>query len=243
MTKQKDHISSEFLIEGEEELNVVENSKVNRYIYDNIKNFAGKRILEIGSGIGNISKYIIRNNKNKELVILSDISDKYITRLKKRFNGTKIRITKYDLEDKKVSRLKKYKIDTIICLNVLEHIKDDKKALKNMYNILGKNGKLILLVPNLPILYGKLDKKLAHYRRYSNKTLSTKIEKSGFKIKKRFYINFFAIFGWIIKGKILKKKLKSNDLKLYDMFMPIFKFVDKVTNKITGLSIIFICKK
>ena len=228
---------------GDEELKMVENSKVNVHIYNHIKHFLGKRILEIGSGIGNISKYIIKGSKNNELIVLSDISDKYLTRLEKKFHGNNTKVMKYDLEDIKIQKLKELKIDTIICLNVLEHIKNDEKALRNLYNILNKNGKLILLVPYLPILYGKLDKKLGHFRRYSKKLLLKKIIKIGFSIKKTFFINFIAIFGWFLKSKILKRNLQSKDIVIYDSLMPIFTMVDRITKPFMGQSLICICTK
>ena len=229
---------------GEETLKILETSKINKYVYGRIRDFLGRRVLEIGSGIGNISKYVIKDRKNKDLVILSDISKEYLTKLKKTFYGEDIKIIECDLKNTQVQKLKRYKIDTIICLNVLEHIKDDRKALNNMYNILNKDGTLVLLVPNLPILYGELDKKLNHFRRYSKKSLLKKLKKRGFDVKEKFYINFCGIFGWFINSKILKRNLlRPKEIALYDKLIPIFAVLDRITKHFTGLSLVCICTK
>ena len=135
-------------------------------------------------------------------------------------------------------------MDTIVCLNVLEHIKDDDQALCNMNDILCKGGRLILLLPNIRFLYGKFDRALDHFRRYNKRSLSHKLKRSGFAVNRSFYINFLGIFGWFFYTNILKGgKFNSGDMKLYDKLFPLFYFSDKLMKPFTGLSIICICSK
>ncbi|MBR9699241.1 class I SAM-dependent methyltransferase [Candidatus Woesearchaeota archaeon] len=226
---------------GEESLNVLKDSKINKYQYSSIRKFVGKRVLEIGSGIGNISQYILKDKK--QLVVLSDISPDYIKQLKKTF-PKKAKFEVYDLEDKKTEKFKKHRLDTIICLNVLEHVKNDRQALKNLYNILIKGGKLILLVPSLRFLYGALDKNLGHFRRYETGEVVKKLNQAGFTIEKRYFMNGLAIPGWWWQGKIMKKKAVSQgDLKLYDAFFPLISLFERFIRPFIGLSIICIAKK
>ena len=131
--------------------------------------------MEIGPGIGNITEFFI----HKEKVIGVDISKKMLERLNKRISRHNFESYMYDITDDRILILRKKNIDTVVCLNVLEHTKKDKKALENMYKILKKGGRIILLVPNIKFLYGNLDKNLGHHRRYAKKELLKIMKETG----------------------------------------------------------------
>ena len=112
-----------------------------------------------------------------------------------------------------------------------------------MYNILD-SGNLILLVPYARFLYGTLDKNLGHFRRYSREEIVKKLEKAGFSVGKVFYMNFLAMFGWFVAGKILRKeKIDTGDMGMYDTFFPLIKAFEKIARPFIGLSIVCIAKK
>ncbi|MCK4326670.1 class I SAM-dependent methyltransferase, partial [bacterium] len=174
----------------------------NNWIFSNIKPYIGQRILEVGCGIGNMTQFFI----DREKVISIDISDECLDIIKDRFSQeTNFQALNYDVSSDKVLELNRHRIDTIICINVLEHIRDDSKALRNMYQILNNKGKLILLVPAFERLYGTIDQTNRHYRRYEKIELKRRLLKCGFIIHEESYLNLLGIPVWILHGKILRK--------------------------------------
>lgn len=210
----------------------------NIWIINLLKPYIGEKILEIGCGIGNLTFYLQHFGK----LCCLDISDYYLAHVKIDFPH--IKFYKYDIADKNVISLHSEKFDTIVCVNVLEHIENDQKALQNMYNILHDNGTLLIYVPALSFLYGSVDKNLGHYRRYDKHNLECLIKNAGFRIEKIFYSNFFGILGWFLNGKIQrKKKLSYWQIILFDKFVPFFERLEKFLKIPIGLSLMVVAKK
>lgn len=211
----------------------------NRYLWRFIKPFTGYRILEVGSGIGNMSKFLFRNS---EILYLTDIEDKYLLRLNNLYGHyPNVRILKYNIEQKTPGDLDR--IDTIVCLNVLEHIKDDEKALFEFYKILKPGGRLILLVPAHQVLYGSMDRALCHYRRYSKSELINKLHDGGFKIEKSRFLNLPGTIGWFINSRILKRKtIPDLQIRFLHLLRP-WLFFEQYIDIPFGLSIFIVAKK
>lgn len=216
-------------------------NKLNQWMYQTILPFCSGKILEVGSGLGNISQYFIREKKD---IYLSDIRSNYRERLANRFCLSNDKILDIDIVQPDFNNRNKAllgQFDSIFCLNVVEHIENDKLAVENMFNLLKKGGYLIILVPAYQNLYNNFDKTLEHYRRYNKKTL-TNIMKG--KPIKTFYFNSIGIIGWYVSGKILKNKtLPEKEVKLYNYFVPVIKLIDKFTFNKLGLSVISISQK
>jgi glycosyltransferase involved in cell wall biosynthesis len=195
--------------------------RYNQWIFSKFKPFLGRRVLEIGSGIGNITKFLL----DRDLIIATDVEPKYINLLENTFGKyRKFVIEKLDISGSNTERYRSYHIDSVICFNVLEHIKEDEKALKNIFNLLEPKGRLLLLVPSYRWLYGSLDRHLDHQRRYGGKELKKKLEAEGFKVILLKHFNRIGILGWFLNGKILmRKKLPSFQLRIYNLLVPLFK--------------------
>lgn len=219
---------------------VAQNERFNEWMFNEIKPFVKGDVLEVGSGIGTISKRLVRDFDN---VCLTDISDEYISNLKK---FRKAKVTKLNLE--KLSDFKKFKeesFDSIVCLNVLEHVKDDLFSVKQMKKLLKKNGKMVILVPAHKFLYNELDKAVLHHKRYDKKDILELGKKSGLKIDKLFYFNAFSILGWFVNGTLLKKRnVSEGAMGLLDKLVPIFRFIEKcILFRRIGLSLIVVFRK
>lgn len=231
---------------GNETLNVIADAdKFNSWMYQTIKSYTYDSILEIGSGIGNISKYFILNNYS---ITLSDIDEFYLNSLKNDFpdrNNVKGFLS-IDLQKKNFqTEYKKLKesFDTIIMLNVLEHLENDGYAIENCRYMLKENGTFIILVPAYSFLYSRMDKELNHFRRYTAKSLKRKIVDGDFFIKNSFYFNFLGIFAWLY-GKMFRiKVLPSLEMSFFNKLVPLGKVLDKIVFKKIGLSIIVVAKK
>jgi SAM-dependent methyltransferase len=195
--------------------------RYNRWIFSKFRPFLGRRVLEIGSGIGNITKFLI----DRDLVIATDVEPKYITALKNTFGKYKrFMIERLYIPGAEVERYRSHHIDSVICFNVLEHIERDEAALRNIYDLLEPGGRFLLLVPSHPWLYGSLDQHLGHQRRYRKKGLRNMLEAMGFRVIYLKYFNRIGILGWFLNSKVLRRKrLSSFQLRIYNLFVPLFK--------------------
>lgn len=217
----------------------------NKWMFDTIRPFIKGNILEIGSGIGNISAYLL---KSFERVALSDFDETYCHALKQLFHKNKnlagifcINLVDENFDDSFSHLFGSY--DTVIALNVIEHIKDDDLAIRNCKKFLKPQGHLIVLVPAYNGLYNGFDESLGHFKRYSKIGLKKMIS-NKLQIEQAQFFNFAGIFGWFISGTLLKKTvIPSSQMNLYNKLVPVFKLIDKfILNKV-GLSVIVVGKK
>ena len=218
----------------------------NRWLYQKISVYVHGNTLEIGSGIGNISSFLL---KDQTQVSLSDLRPEYCRLLQNKFGHDPHlqRIYELDLSLENFSSehpelLEKF--DTVIALNVIEHIADDLLGIRNAKTLLKNKGKLIILVPAGQWLYNSIDQELGHYRRYSKSGLRNLMETAGLEITDCRYFNAAAIFGWWFSGNILHEKIISPvKLNLYNRMIPFFRLVDWFVTPFTGISVISVGMK
>lgn len=238
-----DYQYKEVDLEGLEILDAISGAhNFNRWMYDTIEPYCNGEILEIGSGLGNISKYFFENNQK---IFLSDIRDNYISFLQNKFNLIDSRVFKLNIADENFENNYPqllYKFDSVFCLNVVEHIENDKLAMKNILKMLKPSGLAVILVPAHQKLFNKIDTSLQHFKRYTKKTLTNIVSKDA-TIQKTFYFNAMGIPAWFIGGKLFQQdSIHKGEMKLYDMFVPIWKILDKLSFNKIGLSVIIILK-
>lgn len=214
----------------------------NKWLFEQIKPYLGKKILEIGSGIGNISKFICSGGRD---VVLTDINGSYLEYLRNRFIGNpRVKVMPLDIVSGNPAQALPFKADTVICISVLEHIENDNLALDNIYNMLEQNGRLIIITPALKALYGSLDEKLGHFRRYDKNDLAGKLEAGKFRIEKIYYHNLVSAIGWFVSARILKTKVISSFQSLsIDNLVPFIAGVERIVKAPFGLNVIAVCRK
>jgi len=207
----------------------------NRWTYDKIKPFLGKKVLELGSGLGTFSNYLLNDG---EEVTLTDINEEYEIYLKNRFIGNPwVKILRTDIAciDEAVGV---ERFDTVVGINVLEHIDNDVAVLQKINKVLSADGKIIFLVPAHQALLSDFDKKLGHYRRYSKKELQDKLVSAGFTVKKIEFMNFIGAIGWFIKFRILRDRyMPGITIQLLDKFIPLIALIEKYVKFNFGLSL------
>ncbi|MDI6840227.1 MAG: class I SAM-dependent methyltransferase [bacterium] len=196
-----------------------------KWILNMIKPYLGNRILEVGCGIGNLTKEL----KNYGQLVGIDISSYFIQHIK--INYPDLEFHKFDITDINVLSLKNKSFDTIVCVNVLEHIKDDCKALVNMFELLQPKGHLLLMVPAIQWAYGTMDIRVGHWRRYSKEELNDKLKQSGFYVERIFFYNLTGLFSWFVNSRILKRKqYPILQTMLFDKFLPLLVGVERIAN-------------
>ena len=217
----------------------------NRWMFKTLAPFCSGNILEIGSGVGNISECLLENFEN---VTLSDLRSEYCEVLHKRFDKSDSLegIHKIDLVETEFEKSYNHlfnKFDTIIALNVIEHIKDDSLAINNCKKLLKEDGKLIVLVPAYQCLYNQMDSMLEHYRRYSQKKLKSLLKNEGMINIHSQYFNAAGILGWWLTGSFFNHKtIPEKNINLFNKLVFLFKIIDIILFYKIGLSVLVVAK-
>lgn len=226
---------------GRDTLEVLEGAdNYNKWIADSIRKYVKSPALEIGAGTGNISSYFTDISE----LTLTDADPNLVRILEKKFLTKKnIRTESLDISSNFLSNKNHYK--SVYSVNVLEHIKDDHKALQNMYSLLERHGKAVLLVPAKKYAYNKLDKNLGHFRRYEKKELSQKMEEANFKVTHLEYFNALGLLSWMVREKVSRSntQLKHYQVKLFDLIVPILEIIEPKKMLPLGISLIAVGEK
>lgn len=232
---------------GEDTLRAIHQAnKFNQWMYETIQPFCEGNILEIGAGIGNLSKQFLQDGHK---VMLTDYNEDYCDQLHTQFADhenclgiQKIDLVHSEFNEQYAEHIGAY--DTIFALNVIEHIEDDYLAIKNCSTLLKNQGKLILLAPSYQLLYNSFDVGLDHFRRYNKSSLSNLMTANDLKYIHGQYFNFMGIGGWIISGSIFKmKQISTGQMNMYNALVPFNKMVDRLLFRKIGLSTIVIGEK
>jgi len=220
---------------------LAELDRYNNWVYEQIADALGNNILEVGSGTGNITQFLSAGGRQ---VTATDIVAAYCSELRKLFSDRpNVRVGDFDLNGKAPEELVKRPFDTVVCLNVLEHIQDDIFALGQMREVLKPGGKLALLVPAHQILYGEFDRAVGHFRRYGKRELTTKLKQVGFKVSNVRFFSLAAALPWFINGRLLKRDyLPIGQANFANSIVPLLK-LERFIGPPCGLSLIAIAKK
>jgi glycosyltransferase involved in cell wall biosynthesis len=201
--------------------------RFNRWLADTVQPYVGTRVLEIGAGIGNLSQFLAARRKS---YTASDIDEEHMARLRVRFaHRPNLTLVKCDLSAPADFTPIAASADTVICLNVLEHIEDDMTGLRNIYSALLPGGTAIVLVPQDQRVYGTLDEVLGHFRRYSEAELRKKMETAGFEVDRVLHFNRVTRPGWWFNGQVLKRRHFSRfQLWWFDRLVWLWRGLDRV---------------
>jgi glycosyltransferase involved in cell wall biosynthesis/protein-L-isoaspartate O-methyltransferase len=215
-------------------------SRYNDWIWQSIAPYVGNRVLEVGAGIGNMTRVLY----GRDLIVATDLELPYLHILRNRFaRNPTIEVERLDLNSDDCLALKRHEFDTVVCLNVLEHIEDHEGALQRLYEVLMPGGRLALFVPADQKLFGTMDTQVGHFRRYSREELQSLLEGAGFVTEKITYQNIFGRFGWWLNGRVLKRAhLPSGQSRLFDFFVPMLRKLEP-ENPSRGLSLIAVATK
>jgi glycosyltransferase involved in cell wall biosynthesis len=203
--------------------------RYNRWIADTIRPFCGEEVLEIGSGVGNI----MRELTPRWRYVASDINHLYLSGLEGLCTDRPYLSVEYcDISNGETFPKNGPSFDTVICLNVIEHVENDRQALLNIKSVLRSDGRAIVLVPQGPGNFGTLDEVLGHHRRYTAEELERLATDCGFRVRQMLRFNRFGSVGWFLNGKLFRRRdfglaqiwmlnLLTPLMRKLDQYMPI----------------------
>jgi ubiquinone/menaquinone biosynthesis C-methylase UbiE len=211
----------------------------NAWIYSQIEPYIGRRILDVGCAIGNITRFYV----DRDLVVGVDVVPDELAVARERFEGKNFEAHHLDVSSEQLLQFRDRNLDTAVCLNVLEHVEDDVHALRNMKNTLAPNARICLLVPVNKWLYGPMDAIDHHYRRYTKGELNAKVAEAGLTIEHQNYFNLLGIAAWFINNKVLRRSMAApTQYTLYDAIVPGLSRVERAVPPPIGLSLVTICR-
>jgi SAM-dependent methyltransferase len=215
--------------------------RYNGWIYEEIERVLGREVLEVGSGTGNITRFLAREARR---VVATDGLPAYREHLRHLYrDNPNIEIGEFDLNQPAPTEFVTRQFDSVVCLNVLEHIEDDRGALREMRRVIRPGGYLALLVPAHPVLYGKFDEAVGHFRRYSKAPLLKLLGESDFDVTSIKFFNIAAVIPWLVNGRIFKRDyLPEEQTSLVDLLVPLLK-LERLIGPPCGLSLIALAKK
>jgi SAM-dependent methyltransferase len=202
----------------------------------------GRRVVEVGCGLGNFTGKLL----DREAVIAVDSNPDCIQRLIERYPGRdNLHTFACDAGSPAFSDLARFHPDSCVCLNALEHIRDDRQALDGMASILGPGGVVVLLVPAFPALYGPIDRNLGHYRRYSRRSIASLAAATSLRIRKVHYVNAAGFFGWWVNSRILRRRAQSEkQIEIFDRYLvPLLSRLEGMVTPPFGQSLLVVLDK
>lgn len=200
-------------------------NRFNRWMADTIAPWIRGDVLELGAGIGNLTVFL---SLHADRYMATDTDKEHLCELRSRVAGSNnIEITVCDFSDPAAASRFQASFDTVVCLNVLEHIENDVESLSNIRSCLRPGGAAIVLVPQGPQAFGAMDEVLEHKRRYTAQELASKMSAAGLEVQRMITFNRITWPGWYLNSRILRRRTLSRlQLLLFDLLVPIWRHVD-----------------
>ena len=206
-----------------------------RWILERFAPFLGKRVVEVGAGTGSFSRLLLETRP--ESLILLEPSNMYAALDKARIAEAQ----HCTLAEAKLSTPP----DSIVYVNVLEHIEDDQAELRIAHSVLASGGHALIFVPANPWLMGSIDRQVGHFRRYTMNELTSKCRAAGFGIRSSSYFDVAGILPWWLKYCVFKSEhMEPAAVRLYDRWVvPIARFLERLVLPPVGKNIVVIAEK
>jgi 2-polyprenyl-3-methyl-5-hydroxy-6-metoxy-1,4-benzoquinol methylase len=188
------------------------------YVFGLFQPYIGRRVLEVGAGIGTMTRKLL---STADLVVGIEPNVNCVTRLQAAMQGeSRFALHACHLEECDLAALALQKLDTVYCVNVLEHILDDVAALQTFRDVIVPGGHVLIYVPAVQAAYGPLDAELGHHRRYSKRTLSAAFAAAGLELTLLRYANAIGLVGWMFNAHVTKARHHSvEQVQLFERFV------------------------
>lgn len=212
-----------------------------RWLYGTVSGELGHRVVDAGAGLGTYTQLLLGDARE---VVALEYDRAFARELQRRFAGNgAVSVHQSDLGDP--AGLPQFEPgDSMLCLNVLEHVEDDLLALRNMRERVKPGGKLVILVPAYPWLFNSMDKAVGHFRRYRKDELESRLAAAGWELQRMFRFNAAGVPGWYVAGLMRRTHPGRGLSGLYDGLVPVFAMIEKhAIRGLWGLSLVAICRR
>jgi glycosyltransferase involved in cell wall biosynthesis len=207
-----------------------------RWLWRAIDQHVGQCVLELGAGSGRLTRFLTR----RHYVVATEREPGYLRALRERYQWWEgVEVAELDPDQEQWRGLPEAPFDTAVACHVLEHAEDDERLLRNIHQILQPGGKIVVVVPARPGLFGSIDQALGHYRRYQRAELRAKLSGNGFEILRCVPLDLLGVLGWYVNGRLLRRRtLPSVQARLFDWLVPLQARIEARFPPPTGLSLV-----
>jgi 2-polyprenyl-3-methyl-5-hydroxy-6-metoxy-1,4-benzoquinol methylase len=217
--------------------NLARATRLGDWMFEQFADLATGHVVEVGAGIGTFSGRMLANGVSEALLIEPDAG--CATRLEERFgHDGRVVVSRETVPGSQALAARTGKVDFLLCQNVLEHIEDDYAAVRAMADAVAPGRALGLLVPAHPRLYGALDERFGHERRYTRERLRTVVEAAGLTVEALYSFNMLGVLGWVVNSRRRAPKLDPRSLKAYELMLPPFRALERRRRPRFGLSLV-----
>lgn len=214
--------------------------RYNEWLWGAFAPHVGDRVLEVGCGTGGFTRFL----RQHALVVATDNDPTCLELLRHRMREQdNVRVAQIDWEAPDLGALSALELDTVLCLNVLEHLDDDAAAVAAFARLLPPGGRLIVQVPALRRLAGAMDEALGHRRRYEAHDLVTLLERHGFAVERLRFVNLPGALAWMINSRLLRRRtIPGLQARLMPLLLPLLRLEERFPPR-WGLSLCAVARR
>jgi SAM-dependent methyltransferase len=194
-------------------------------------------MLEVGAGIGTFSELLLAAGADPLLLV--EPEEACVAELRHRFHDdARVEIAQELLPDAPALASRAGTFRYALCQNVLEHIDDDVAALRAVVDALEPGGELAVLVPAHPFLFGRLDRRFGHFRRYTRTAVRSLVTGAGAELTSMRSFNLLGMPGWWIAGRTELLDISEGSLKAYEALVRWWWPFEEALRPPVGLSLV-----
>ncbi len=210
----------------------------NHWIFSKIRPYIRGTVCEVGCGTGNVTQFLL----NQPRVVGIDPHEGSFYGVCRRFSDhLNVSFVPYRLQQCPNADVVPASFDTVICLNVLEHIEADVDALRRMRRLCRAQGRVVILVPAHMSAYGEMDRSFGHYRRYNRRSLRRAFAGAGLRATDSQYMNALGYFAWLWEGRIMRRKrIELSVARRFNRIVPFLDALERVIPPPFGQSLIMV---
>jgi SAM-dependent methyltransferase len=212
-----------------------------RWLIGRFEPYLGADVLEVGAGIGTFSEMLLSVPRVRSLVAIEPAANTYPLLAARLAGNSRATAIKGYLNDYSMDS----SVDSLVAVNVLEHVEDDAEFLRLAWKAVVPGGRLLLFVPAVPAIFGSLDRAFEHRRRYTKRTLTQRIKRAEWTPEKVEYMNLPGVLFWFVAARVLRwKSIPGRSAQLYDRFIiPLTRRVEDIVRIPIGQSLLAVARK
>ncbi len=210
----------------------------NHWIFNKVRPFIKGSVCEVGSGTGKMTQFLL----NRERVVCMEPFEMSLAAARERFKKhLNVEFVQCYLRECPNGQLRAQSVDSVICLNVLEHLQDDVENMRCMRRLCKDRGRVIILVPARMSIYGRIDRSFGHYRRYNRRSLRRVFEQAGLRVTYSFYMNTVGYFGWLWHSRIRRREqIPIKSARLFNRMVPFLDAIERIVRLPLGQSLVMV---